>query len=86
MHDGEDKKTFSNLRIYQFLKLVLILHVIITIVERCFSAMKIVKISHDQFLNDCIVCFLLKNELFEKITNEIIVKKNQNIEFRRINL
>ncbi|KAF8080198.1 hypothetical protein N665_0966s0011 [Sinapis alba] len=49
---------------YRFLKLVLTLHVATAKVERCFSAMKIVKTT-------------LRNriKLFEKVTNEIVVKR-----------
>ena len=63
---------------------------IIYIERKCFSAMKIVKTSlrnriSDQFLNDCVVCFVEK-ELFEKVTNETVIKRFQNMESRRINL
>ena len=72
------------------MKLVLTLHVATATIERCFSAMKIVKTSlrnriSDQFLNDCVICFVEK-ELFEKVTNEVVVKRFQTMESRRINL
>ena len=84
------KKHLSHPQIYWLLKLVLTLPVATATVKRCFSTMKIVKISlrnriSDQFLNDCVVCFVEK-ELFEKVTNEVVVKRFQNMEFRRINL
>ncbi|KAF8075442.1 hypothetical protein N665_1093s0003 [Sinapis alba] len=70
--------------VYRLLKLVLTLPVATATVERCFSAMKIAKTSlrnriSDQFLNDCVVCFVEK-ELSEKVTNEVVVKRFQNMD------
>ena len=84
------KKHLSHPQVYRLLKLVLTLPVATATVERCFSAMKIVKTSlrnriSDQFLNDCVICFVEK-ELFEKVTNEVVVKRFQTMESRRINL
>ena len=84
------KKHLSHPQVYRLLKLVLNLPVATATVKRCFSAMKIVKTSlrnriSDQFLNDCVICFVEK-ELFEKITNEIVVKRFQTMESRMINL
>lgn len=64
--------------VYRLLNLVLILPIATATVERCFSAMKIVKTYRrnrigDQFLNDCLVCFVEK-DVFETITNEIVIK------------
>jgi hypothetical protein len=51
--------------VYQLLKLVLILPVAIALVERCFSAMNIVKKlcnkMGDQFMSDCLICFVEKD-------------------------
>ena len=65
--------------IYLLVKLSLILPVATATVERCFSAMKLVKsvlrnrIS-DEFLNDCVIC-AIEREAFSKITNEEIIKR-----------
>ena len=61
----EANKHLSHPQVSRLLKLVLTLLVVITTVERCFSAMKIVKTIlqkqiSDRFLNDCIVCFVEK--------------------------
>ena len=84
------KKHLSHLQVYRLLKLVLILLVATSTIERCFSAMKIVKTRlqnriSDQFLNDCVICFV-ENELLEKVTNDVVVKRFQTMESRRINL
>ena len=76
----------SFLLVYKLLKLLLILHVAIVTVERSFSAMKIVKTDRqnrirDHFLNDCLVCFMEK-DVFEKITNEIVIKRFQDMKYR----
>ncbi|KAL0885922.1 hypothetical protein Bca101_009905 [Brassica carinata] len=86
----ETEKHLSHPQVYRLLKLVLTLPVATATVERCFSAMKIVKTSlrnriSDQFLNDCVVCFVEK-ELFEKLTNDAVIKIFQKMESRRINL
>uniref|UniRef100_A0A0D3E7B5 TTF-type domain-containing protein n=1 Tax=Brassica oleracea var. oleracea TaxID=109376 RepID=A0A0D3E7B5_BRAOL len=86
----ETKKHLSHPLVYRLLKLVLTLPVATATVERCFSAMKIVKTSlrnriSDQFLNDCVICFVEK-ELFEKVTNDAVIKRFQKMESRRINL
>ncbi|XP_019097507.1 PREDICTED: uncharacterized protein LOC109131258 [Camelina sativa] len=84
----ETRKHMSYPLVYRLLKLVLILHVATTTVERCFSAMKIVKTYRrnrigDQFLNDCLVCFIEK-DVFKTITNETVVTSFQNIKYRRM--
>ncbi|XP_019097489.1 PREDICTED: uncharacterized protein LOC109125209 [Camelina sativa] len=84
----ETRKNMSHPLVYRLLKLVLILHVATATVERCFSAMKIVK-SHrrnrigDQFLNDCLVCFIEK-VVFLSITNETVMKRFQDMKTRRV--
>ncbi|ESQ30797.1 hypothetical protein EUTSA_v10012204mg [Eutrema salsugineum] len=74
--------------IYRLLKLILILPVATATVERCFSVMKIVKTDGrnrmgDQFLNDCLVCFVEK-DVFQTITNESVIKRFQDIKDRKI--
>jgi hypothetical protein len=56
------KKCLAFPLVYQLLKLVLVLPVATASVERCFSAMKIVKTVlrnriGDDFMNHCIICF-----------------------------
>jgi len=86
----ETKKYLSYPLVYRLLKLVLTLPIATATVERCFSAMKIVKTTlrnriGDQFLNDCLVCFV-ERKLFDKVTNEIVIKRFQSMEKRRITL
>ncbi|ESQ38729.1 hypothetical protein EUTSA_v10029343mg [Eutrema salsugineum] len=90
LHHYKTKKHLSHLLVYQLLKLVLTLHVLTAIVERCFSGMKIVKTvlqkrMSDQFLNDCVVCFVEK-ELLERVKNEVVMKRFQNMELFKITL
>ena len=64
--------------VYRLLKLVLVLPIATASVERCFSAMKIVKtILHnrirDEFLNDCIVCFVEQGFLATVPNDDVIV-------------
>lgn len=75
----ETRKHFSYPLVYRLLKLILILPVATATVERCFSAMKIVKTDRrnrmgNQFLNDCLVCFVEK-DVFSTITNETVMKR-----------
>jgi hypothetical protein len=56
------KKYLAFPLVYQLLKLLLVLPVATASVERCFSAMKIVKTVlrnriGDDFMNHCIICF-----------------------------
>jgi len=86
----ETRKYLSHPLVYRLLKLVLTLLIATVTVERCFSAMKIVKTTlrnriGDQFLNDCLVCFV-ERELFDKVTNEIVIKRFQSMEKRKITL
>lgn len=72
------------------MKLVLTLPIANVTVETYFSAMQIVYTSLknwiiDKLFNDCVVCFVEK-ELFEKITNEVVVKRIKHMEPCRINL
>ena len=60
--------------VYQLLKLVLILPVATASVERCFSAMNIVKKKlrnkmGDQFMSDCLICFV-ERDIFSIIGND----------------
>ena len=55
---------------------------------KMFSAMKLVKTAArnrigDQFLSDCMVCFIEK-ELFDSISNEKVIKNFQMMNKRRV--
>lgn len=70
--------------------LVFTLSVATATVEICFSEMNIVKTTlwnriSDQFLNDCLTC-LVEKELFDKVTDKMVVKRFQDMEARTINL
>ncbi|KAI5010448.1 hypothetical protein ZWY2020_012585, partial [Hordeum vulgare] len=73
------KKNLSYPLVYRLIKLGLTLPVATATIERCFSAMKIVKnvlrnkIS-DDFMNHSLICYVEK-ELLSKIPNEVIVKR-----------
>ena len=65
--------------VYRLLKLVLVLPIATASVERCFSAMKIVKTVlcnqiGDDFLNDCIVCFVEQGFLATIPNDDVIVR------------
>jgi hypothetical protein len=72
--------------IYRLLKLVLVLPVATASVERCFSAMKIVKTIlrnriGDGFMNDCIVCFV-EQEFLATIPLDDVIIRFHNMEDR----
>ncbi|XP_010484985.1 PREDICTED: uncharacterized protein LOC104763292 [Camelina sativa] len=84
----ETRKHMSYPLVYKLLKLVLILPVATTTVERCFSAMKFIKTHRrnrigDEFLNGCLVCFIEK-DVFNTITNETVIKRFQNMKNHRM--
>jgi hypothetical protein len=65
--------------VYQLLKLVLILPVATASVERCFSAMNIVKKKlankmGDQFMSDCLICYM-KKDIFFTISNDAVIDR-----------
>ena len=75
----ETRKHICYPLVYQLLKLVLVLPVATTIVERCFSAMKIVKnyLSNrigDDHLSHRLICYVEKEEM-KKVTNEKVVDR-----------
>ncbi|XP_021732137.1 zinc finger MYM-type protein 1-like [Chenopodium quinoa] len=74
-------------RVYLLLKLVLLLPVATTSVERVFSGMKQVKDKlrnsmGDQMLNDCLITYL-ENDLFFNVSMEDIINRYQNMKTRR---
>jgi hypothetical protein len=63
---------------YQLLKLVIVLPVATATVERCFSAMKLVKTFlrnrlNDDSLSDDVICYVEKKEM-KKVTNDQVVE------------
>jgi hypothetical protein len=63
--------------VYRLLKLVLVLPVATATVERCFSAMKIVKTYLRNRLNDGsssdnLICYVEKEEI-KKVTNDVVL-------------
>ncbi|XP_018455197.1 uncharacterized protein LOC130496927 [Raphanus sativus] len=86
----ETRKHLSHPLVYRLLKLCLILPVATASVERCFSAMNIVKTASrnsigDEFLSDCLVCFIEK-QILDTVTNETIIKRFQSMSERRVHL
>ena len=75
------QKYLAHPLIYRLLKLVLTLRVATANLERCFSAMKLVKTAArnrigNRFLSDCWFV-LLKKKLFDLVSNEKVIKKIQ---------
>ena len=73
--------------VYRLLKLVLVLPVATATVERCFSAIKIVKTFlrnriGDKFMSNCLICYVEKEEML-KVTNEAVVCRFMKIQDRR---
>ncbi|KAJ6926867.1 zinc finger MYM-type protein 1-like [Populus alba x Populus x berolinensis] len=83
-------KTKKNLifpSVYMLIKLSLLLPVATATVERVFSAMHIVKSRlrnkmGDKWMNDSLVVYIEK-DIFDKIDNEAIMKRFQNMKTRR---
>ncbi|XP_009586566.2 uncharacterized protein [Nicotiana tomentosiformis] len=76
--------------VYLLVKLSLILPVAIATVERAFSSMKFIKNDlrdriGDDFLNDCLVCYI-EDGVFESVPNDAIIDRFQNITSRRVQL
>nr|XP_009615491.1 zinc finger MYM-type protein 1-like [Nicotiana tomentosiformis] len=76
--------------IYLLVKLSLILPVATATVERAFSSMKFIKIDlrsriGDDFLNDCLVCYI-EDGVFENVPNDAIIDRFQNMTSRRVQL
>jgi hypothetical protein len=72
--------------VYQLLKLVLILSVATASVERCFSAINVVKKKlhnkmGDQFLSDCLICYMEK-DIFSGISNDAVIDLFKKMKFR----
>ncbi|XP_071713714.1 uncharacterized protein [Rutidosis leptorrhynchoides] len=83
----ETGKHISYRYVYRLLKLALVLPVATATVERCFSAMKLVKSElrnrmGDDFLNDCLIGAIEKEALFNT-KDESVMKRFQKMEDRR---
>ncbi|KAM7514386.1 hypothetical protein LguiA_003969 [Lonicera macranthoides] len=73
--------------VYMLIKLALLLPVATAMVERVFSAMKLIKTQlrnrlGDDLMNDCLVAYIEK-DVFEAIDNEDIIQRFQNMKSRR---
>ncbi|CAJ2648789.1 unnamed protein product [Trifolium pratense] len=73
--------------VYQLLKLAMILPVATAIVERSFSAMKIVKTRlrnrmGDKWMNDCLVTYI-ESDVLEQIDDEPIIQRFQSMDSRK---
>ena len=84
----ETHKYIAHPLVYRLLKLVLTLSVATASVERCFSAMKLVKTAlrnrmGDHFLSDYLICFIEK-ELLDDVTNEEVLIRFQTMSERRM--
>lgn len=65
--------------VYRLVKLVMVLPIATTTVERIFSAMKLVKTYlrnriGDEYMSNSLVCYVEKQEM-EKVTNDIVVRR-----------
>ncbi|VAI26333.1 unnamed protein product [Triticum turgidum subsp. durum] len=83
----DTRKNLSYPLVYRLLKLALTLPVASATVERCSSAMKIVKNGlrnkiGDGYLSHSLICFMEK-ELLDTITNEVIVDRFHKMKDRR---
>jgi hypothetical protein len=82
----ETKKHQAFSLVYRLLKLVLVLPVATASVERCFSAMKIVKTIlrnriGNQFMNDCIISFV-EPALVATIPDNVVLDRFQKMKNR----
>ncbi|XP_076884750.1 uncharacterized protein LOC143534030 [Bidens hawaiensis] len=73
--------------VYRLLKLTLVLPIATATVERCFSAMKIIKTNlrnriGEDFLNACVICSVEKEALLS-VTNEAVIDRFQMMKSRR---
>ncbi|XP_075098806.1 uncharacterized protein LOC107772456 [Nicotiana tabacum] len=73
--------------VYSLVKLTLILPIATATMERAFSSMKQIKneernIMGDQYLNDCLVCYI-ERDVFTNVSNDVIIDRFQNMKARR---
>ena len=86
----ETKKHTTYPLVYRLLKLALVLPVATATVERCFSAMKIVKSDlrnkiGDEFLNAALICTIEKEALLN-VSNDDAISEFQKMKNRRAQL
>ena len=82
----DTKKHLSFPLVYQLLKLVLILPVATASVERCFSAMNIIKSvlrnkMGEKFMSDCLI-FYVEKDIFSMIKNDDVIDLFKKIKDR----
>ncbi|XP_071704888.1 uncharacterized protein [Rutidosis leptorrhynchoides] len=85
----ETRKYISYPLLYRLLKLALVLPVATTTVERCFSAMKIVKSNlrnriSKEFLNACLIC-TIEREALAEVKDKDVMKHFHHMHLRRRN-
>ena len=83
----ETRKHVTYYLVYRLVKLVLVLPVATATVERCFSAMKLVKSAlrnriSDDFLNAALICAIEKEEL-SNVENEVVIERFRTMSIRR---
>ena len=83
----ETRKHISYYLVYRLVNLALVLPVATATVERCFSAMKLVKSAlrnriSDDFLNAALICAIEKEEL-SKVENEVVIERFRTMSIRR---
>ncbi|VFQ94467.1 unnamed protein product [Cuscuta campestris] len=83
----ETKKHTTFPLVYKLLKLSLVLPVATAGVERCFSAMNLVKTYlrnriGDEFFSDCLLSYVEK-DMLERVENEIVIDRFQKMKTRR---
>ena len=88
MVDTKKHKTYP--LVYRLLKLALVLPVATATVERCFSAMKIVKTDlrnkiGDEFLNAALICTIEKVALLN-VTSDDVINQFQKMKSRKAQL
>ena len=76
--------------VYRLLKLTLTLLIATATVERCFSAMKLVKTNlrnriSDSFLNDCVISYV-EIDLLDEVSNDVVIDRFQKMKTRRCQL
>jgi hypothetical protein len=83
----ETRKHLCYPLVYRLLKLVLVLPVATATVERCFSAMKIVKTYlrnriGDDYMSHCLICYVEKEKM-KNVMNDIVVHRFRSMKQRK---
>ncbi|XP_071728815.1 uncharacterized protein [Rutidosis leptorrhynchoides] len=83
----ETRKYLSYPLVYRLLKLALVLPIATATVERCFSAMKIIKSNlrnriGEDFLNACVIC-AVEREALAKVKDEDVIQRFQKMRDRK---